>query len=204
MCALDPHTEPERFYEFAVRQCERGLPVVGDRVPEERHVEMLRLRLIEGLTLHQVGERMDLSGVRVHQLLNGFFGLRRASRDTEGDPEKVKVPAGFIDLMREMVLREREEGREMIVRALWLREALEWQRLRGAKGVERRMVWWHLRQIGVFLASVGIADEVLRRVRSMRRRFRWRALARLGSWPAGSRSASRSSHAARRCGRCWR
>lgn len=30
MCALDPHTEPERFYEFAVRQCEQGLPVLGD------------------------------------------------------------------------------------------------------------------------------------------------------------------------------
>jgi hypothetical protein len=159
MCALDPHTEPEGFYEFAVRQCERGLPVVGDRVPEERHVEMLRLRLIEGLTLRQIGDRMDLSGVRVRQLLNEFFGLRRLSRDTEGDPEKVKVPAGFIDLLREMVLREREEGREVIVRALWLREAFEWQRLRDAKGVEHRMVWWHVRQIGAFLTSVGIADE---------------------------------------------
>lgn len=131
------------------RQVLRCLAVSGSR----------KGRRSGSLTLRQIGDRMDLSGVRVRQLLNEFFGLRRPSRDTEGDPEKVKVPAGFIGLMREMVLREWEEGREVIVRALWLREAFEWQRLRGAEGVERRLVWWHLRQIGAFLASVGIADE---------------------------------------------
>ena len=120
---------------------------------------MLRLRLMEGLTLRQIGERMDLSGVRVRQLLNEFFGLRRLPRDTAGDPDRVKVPAGFIDLLREMVLREREEGREVIVRALRLREAFEWQHVKDAKGVQRRTVWWRLRQITAFLESVGVTDE---------------------------------------------
>ena len=61
MSAPDPQTEPVQFYEYAKRRQARGLatlpPPCDHRVPKEQHVEMLRLRLVEGLTLRAIGER---------------------------------------------------------------------------------------------------------------------------------------------------
>jgi hypothetical protein len=70
----------------------------------------------------------------------------------------VKVPCGFIDLLREAVLRERGAGRDAIVVALREQEKFEYERLRGAKGAQRRAVFWNLKRIDAFLASIG-ADE---------------------------------------------
>jgi DNA-directed RNA polymerase sigma subunit (sigma70/sigma32) len=44
--------------------------------PEDRHVEMLLLRLVEGLTLREVGERTGVGQERVRQLLAHYFGVR--------------------------------------------------------------------------------------------------------------------------------
>jgi hypothetical protein len=67
-------TDVGALYEFAARQAARGEPVAG-RVPEDRHVEMLRLRWVEGLTLRETGERTGVTGSRVQQLLAVHFGL---------------------------------------------------------------------------------------------------------------------------------
>jgi hypothetical protein len=155
----DPYAEPERFYKYAKRRQARGLAIhprpLDGRVPEARHVEMLRLRLVEGLTLRQVGEQTGVTGGRVQQLLSHYFGVpgvQEAKRDAE--PE-VKVPAGFIEVLQDMVLRERDNDRKVIVNALRKREAAEWRRLRESEGAERRAAWWNLKRIGAFLESVG-------------------------------------------------
>lgn len=46
------------------------------RVPDQRARELLRLRLIERLTLAEIGERHNISKERVRQLLALYFGLR--------------------------------------------------------------------------------------------------------------------------------
>jgi Sigma-70, region 4/Bacterial RNA polymerase, alpha chain C terminal domain len=45
------------------------------RVPDERDLEMFRLRLVEGLTLTETGEHVDLSRSRVRELVRLRFGL---------------------------------------------------------------------------------------------------------------------------------
>ncbi|HXB66578.1 MAG TPA: sigma factor-like helix-turn-helix DNA-binding protein [Solirubrobacteraceae bacterium] len=37
----------------------------------ERHIEMLRPRLLDGLPLHEIGKRTGVSGGRVQQILRG-------------------------------------------------------------------------------------------------------------------------------------
>jgi hypothetical protein len=156
--APDPYAEPERFYKYAKRRQARGLALDG-RVSEARHVEMLRLRLVEGLTLREVGERVGgITGTTVQQLLSHYFGvpgIQEAKRDVESE---VKVPAGFIEVLQDMVLRE---GNTTIVNALRKREAAEWKRLRGSEGAERRAIWWNLKRIGAFLESVGAEKDPL-------------------------------------------
>ncbi len=159
----DPYTEPERFYKYAKRRQARGLAILprplDGRVPEARHVEMLRLRLVEGLTLGEAGERTGVTAGRVQQLLSHYFGVpsvREAKRDAE---PKIRVSAGFIEVLQDMVLRERENDRKVIVNALRKREATEWRRLRESEGAERRAAWWNLKRIGSFLASVGAGKE---------------------------------------------
>lgn len=163
MAAPDPHTEPEQFYRYAARRQKRGLAILprplDGRVPEARHVKMLRLRLVERLTLREVGERTGLTGTRVQQVLNHYFGIQR-ERSAPVAASEVKVPAGFIEVLREMVLHERKEGSEVVVAALREYEALEWERLRDSEGAERRAVWWNLKRIGSFLASVGADRDV--------------------------------------------
>lgn len=78
-------TDASALYEFAARQAARGEPVVK-HVPQARHMEMLRLRLVEGLTLREVGERTGVTGSRVQQLLAVYFGLN-------GPPPAVKERA---------------------------------------------------------------------------------------------------------------
>lgn len=70
------------LYEVVCRLNERGrsLPPrpglkAKGRVPQRREREVLRLRLVEGLTLQEIGERFGIGDERVRQLLNRNFGL---------------------------------------------------------------------------------------------------------------------------------
>ncbi len=63
------------YYKRAVRLAARGESIAAQRPPEDRHLEMLRLRAVDGLTLREVGERTGVTGGRVRQLLADFFGL---------------------------------------------------------------------------------------------------------------------------------
>jgi hypothetical protein len=84
------------LYEIVCRlnQHGRSLPPIRgghDRVPNARNREMLRLRLVERLTLAEVGERTGVSTERVRQLLRVYFGLSgtrpnaETHRRTDGD-----------------------------------------------------------------------------------------------------------------------
>jgi hypothetical protein len=70
-------TEPARFYRYAARRQARGLatqpPPHDQHIPEARHVEMLRLRLVEGLSLREVGELTGVTGERVKQGDSGLL-----------------------------------------------------------------------------------------------------------------------------------
>jgi sigma-70-like protein/RNA polymerase alpha subunit len=74
------HFRPTELHEIVCRLNEHGRslpPIRGGRawVPSARNREMLRLRLIEGLTLDEVGKRTGVSQERVCQLLRLHFGL---------------------------------------------------------------------------------------------------------------------------------
>jgi hypothetical protein len=162
MAAPDPYLEPLRFYRWAKRQQQRGRSIMphplDGRVPEARHVEMLRLRLVEGLTLREVGERVGgITATTVQNLLSHYFDVRsvRETRTRENKAE-AHVPAGFIVVLQEMVLQERERGRATIANALRERHAAEWKRLGESKGAERRAAHVNIKRIGSFLSSVGV------------------------------------------------
>jgi len=74
------HFGSVELYEIVcqLNQHNRSLPPIHggrDRVPNVRNREMLRLRLIEGLTLAEIGIRTGVSPERVRQLLRVYFGL---------------------------------------------------------------------------------------------------------------------------------
>jgi hypothetical protein len=160
MSAPDPLTEPARFYRYAARRQARGLatqpPPQDHRVPEARHVEMLRLRLVEGLTLREVGERTGITGERVKQLLGLYFGLR--VRKPKGVPaseggERLKVPPGFVDVLREIVECGHDSG---IVTAL--RDRLELERQSIGSKVPGRVARRNVRLIQAFLKNASVDD----------------------------------------------
>ncbi|MGC2372395.1 MAG: sigma factor-like helix-turn-helix DNA-binding protein [Solirubrobacteraceae bacterium] len=77
------------LYEIVCQLNKHGLslpPVPGGmmKVPGERNREVLRLRIIEGLTLAEIGLMVDVSSERVRQLLRFHFGLT-------GKPPAVKA-----------------------------------------------------------------------------------------------------------------
>jgi hypothetical protein len=84
-----PHFGAMELYEIICQLNEHGysLPAIpgGDTsVPSLRDREMLRLRIIEGLTLDEIGLVLDLSTGRVRQILKAHFGL-------SGKPPAVKT-----------------------------------------------------------------------------------------------------------------
>jgi hypothetical protein len=70
---VDP-TDAHAVYQFAEKQAARGKRLVGP-VPEERNLEILRLRILDGLTLREIGERTGLTGGRVGAILSDYFGV---------------------------------------------------------------------------------------------------------------------------------
>jgi hypothetical protein len=129
------------------------------RVAEERHLEMLRLRLVEGLSLREVGARTGVTGGRVKQLLAEYFGVsgRKPQSATAVGEGRVRVPSGFVDVLLEIVECGHGAG---IVTAL-----REWQQLElglvvgsddpGQSHVARR----NIRRVGAFMAAAGVHDE---------------------------------------------
>ncbi len=74
------HFGSAELYEIVCCLNEHGRslpPIHGgrDRVPNARNREMLRLRLIERLSLAEIGRRTGVSQERVRQLLRLHFGL---------------------------------------------------------------------------------------------------------------------------------
>jgi Sigma-70, region 4/Bacterial RNA polymerase, alpha chain C terminal domain len=77
------------LYEVVCQLNNRGTslpssPCGNIRVPSDRTREMFRLRVVEGLTLKEVGERFGIIAERVRQIMALHFGLR-------GSPPTVKA-----------------------------------------------------------------------------------------------------------------
>jgi hypothetical protein len=161
--APDPYSEPGRFYRYAVRRQARGLGVMApprdSRVAEERHLEMLRLRLVEGLTMREVGERTGVTGGRVRQLLQEYFGVsgRKPQDATAAGEGSVSVPRGFVDVLLEIVecgfgagivtaLREWQQFEQLIVR-------------RSGDPEQSHIARCNLRLVQAFMAAAGVHEE---------------------------------------------
>jgi DNA-binding CsgD family transcriptional regulator len=68
------------LYEVVCRLNERDrtLTPLGAsyvRLPQARHRELFRLRVVEGLTLDELAERVDLSPETINAMLRKYFGL---------------------------------------------------------------------------------------------------------------------------------
>lgn len=77
-----PYLGPLEVYEVVRELNEHGLtlpPVPGGRliVPSTPKYEVLRLRMIEGLTLAATGREVGLGKERVRQILSGHYGMKR-------------------------------------------------------------------------------------------------------------------------------
>jgi Sigma-70, region 4 len=82
---VDPG-DARAVYGFAERQAARRKRVVGP-VPEGRHLEILRLRILDGLTLEEIGKRTGLTDGRIGTILGAYFGV-------SGTPAAAKARAG--------------------------------------------------------------------------------------------------------------
>ncbi len=74
-----PDIGPARVYEIIRRLHKRGLALPNQwgwvRLPNERSIEMFRLRFIEGLSLSETGRRFGVSPSRADQILHKDFGV---------------------------------------------------------------------------------------------------------------------------------
>ena len=72
-----PDFGPAEVYHLLCRLQRRGLtlptPYGWSRVPNQRTLEMFRLRFVEGLTLTATGQRFGVTRCRVEQLLRAHF-----------------------------------------------------------------------------------------------------------------------------------
>lgn len=88
MMLPDPMERSELLYALVALRQARGLPTLPEqpdyRVAEGRHLEMLRLRLLDGLTLREVGERTGVGAERVRQLLAFYFDVNRTPLAAQG------------------------------------------------------------------------------------------------------------------------
>jgi hypothetical protein len=95
--------DPYELYEIVCRLNERGfnLRSYRRRLPNDRSREMLRLRIIKGWTIGEIGERAGVSRSRVDQILSAEFGLH-------GTPPAVKTRQ-----FRKGVRRTRDRNRRV-------------------------------------------------------------------------------------------
>jgi transcriptional regulator with XRE-family HTH domain len=68
--------DAEDFYYFCAERVAHGEAIASFLAPEPRHLEMLRLRLLAGLSMREVGERTGVTGSRVAQILSAYFAVR--------------------------------------------------------------------------------------------------------------------------------
>jgi hypothetical protein len=72
-----PDIGPAEVYHVLRRLQKHGLtlptPWGWSRVPNQRTLEMFRLRFVEGLTVKETGRQFDVSRSRVDQLLHAHF-----------------------------------------------------------------------------------------------------------------------------------
>jgi hypothetical protein len=83
----DPMTESAEFVAYVEALRARGESVTG-RPVSDRSMEMLRLRLIDGLTFQEIGERYGVGKSRVPQLLATYFGIRGTPPAAKARPNK--------------------------------------------------------------------------------------------------------------------
>jgi hypothetical protein len=81
-----PDIGPTKVYEVVRQLHKRGLALPNQwgwvRLPNERSIEMFRLRFIEGLTLRETGRRYGVSPSRAEQILRNYFGVSTLRADT--------------------------------------------------------------------------------------------------------------------------
>ncbi len=74
-----PDIGPTKVYEVIRRLHKRRLALPNQwgwtRLPNERSIEMFRLRFIEGLSLPETGRRFGVSPSRADQILHKDFGV---------------------------------------------------------------------------------------------------------------------------------
>ncbi len=116
---------------------------------------MLRLRLLDGLTLREIGERTGVTDGRVQQILREYFGLRVSKpKGVPAAPVELRVPPGFIGVLREIVECGHGAG---IVTALRDWRELETQSV--GELVPNRVMRRNVRLIQTFLVSAGVDDR---------------------------------------------
>ncbi|HEX5851963.1 MAG TPA: sigma factor-like helix-turn-helix DNA-binding protein [Solirubrobacteraceae bacterium] len=89
----DPHTESAEFVARVEVLRARGESVTG-RPVSDRSMEMLRLRLIDGLTFREIGDRYGIGASRVPQLLTTYFGIRGTPPAAKARPRKPRGATG--------------------------------------------------------------------------------------------------------------
>jgi hypothetical protein len=72
-------------------------------VPNERYCDTFRLRVVEGLTLNEVGERIGVSDERVRQILHQHFGLTGSPPTTKANRWAARERRRSSDLARALV-----------------------------------------------------------------------------------------------------
>ncbi len=83
----------EEVYEVLCRLTEHEMMLpptpqaINRHLPNERNLEVFRLRVVEGLYLTDIGDRVGIGVERVRQVLTIYFGLR-------GSPPAVKTRHG--------------------------------------------------------------------------------------------------------------
>ncbi|HEX4436802.1 MAG TPA: sigma factor-like helix-turn-helix DNA-binding protein [Solirubrobacteraceae bacterium] len=81
------------LYEIASALRRHGLSLCL-RVPGDRELEMLRLRIVEGMTLNEIGLRYGIIAERVRQILGQCYGLHGKPPATKQKPRRRPASIG--------------------------------------------------------------------------------------------------------------
>jgi hypothetical protein len=103
---------PEATYELVERLDRQGKTIasvagdLGRLTPSDalrkRNLWILRMRLVEGRSAEEIGERAEITASRVRQLLKQYFGIDK-DRSPRG---RVAIPLDVLPLAREAVRRQ--------------------------------------------------------------------------------------------------
>ncbi|HEY4809690.1 MAG TPA: sigma factor-like helix-turn-helix DNA-binding protein [Solirubrobacteraceae bacterium] len=103
---------PERTYELVERLDRQGKTIasvagdLGRITPSDalrkRNLWILRMRLVDGRSAEEIGERAEITASRVRQLLKQYFGIDK-DRPPRG---RIAIPLDALPLAREAVRRQ--------------------------------------------------------------------------------------------------